>query len=234
MERKAMKQVLVIATLVAALAPAAVAQQSKYPPISEYLMERSEEVALAKSAAPPNVSRRATIKVLTAAGYRTVDAGDNGFVCMVLRGFAAPTYTPAAARELVYDPTIAAPICYDSTAVRMVLPYQELRAKLAMEGKTADEITKAVEAAYAAGEIPKQDRVAFGYMFSADQNVHPDAGAWHPHVMIFAPNYTNEMLGGNSREDMPRATEDAGTPFTVVAIPVDHALAVRARRPRPR
>ena len=113
-----------------------------------------------------------------------------------------------------------------------MLPYQELRTGLALQGKTPDEITAAVDAAYKAGGIPKQDRVSFAYMFSADQNVHPHAGAWYPHIMVYAPHYTNDLLGNNTREDLPRATEDAGTPFTVVAIPVNPAFAIHARKPR--
>jgi hypothetical protein len=67
---------------------------AQYPPLSEYLMPRDAEIARAKSAAPANISGRATIKVLTASGYQIVREGDNGFVCMVMRGWAAPTYTP--------------------------------------------------------------------------------------------------------------------------------------------
>ena len=40
------------------------AQEAKYPPLSEYLMPQDAEIALAKSAAPDNISGRATIKVL--------------------------------------------------------------------------------------------------------------------------------------------------------------------------
>ena len=39
-----------------------VAQEAKYSPTSEYLMPSDAEIALAKSAAPDNISGRATIK----------------------------------------------------------------------------------------------------------------------------------------------------------------------------
>ncbi len=68
------------------------AQEAKYPPLSEYMMARDAEIALAKSAAPDNISGHATIKVLTTSGFQTVHDGDNGFVCVVMRGFTvAPT-----------------------------------------------------------------------------------------------------------------------------------------------
>jgi len=55
-----------------ASAPAALAwaQGPKYPPLSEYTMLPQAEVALARSAAPDNISGRASIKILTAAGYK--------------------------------------------------------------------------------------------------------------------------------------------------------------------
>jgi len=110
----------------------ALAQSPQYPPIEEYLMPQINEIALAKSAAPAKISDRATFKVLTRSGYEVAQKGDNGFVCMVMRGFSAPTYTPAPFRNLVYDPTVRAPICFTPQAVREVLPYYELRTKLAM------------------------------------------------------------------------------------------------------
>src|SRR5499425_2145936 len=127
------------------------AQSPKYPSIEEYLMPQANEIALARSAAPANISGRATIKVLTRSGYEVAQKGDNGAVCMVMRGFSAPTYTPAPFRNLVYDPTVRAPICFTPQAVREVLPYYELRTKLAMQGKNPDEIAEGVQAAYGKG-----------------------------------------------------------------------------------
>jgi hypothetical protein len=205
--------------------------EAQYPPLSEYLMPRDAEIALARSAAPPNVSDRATIKVLTTSGYQVVNEGDNGFVCMVMRGWSAPTYTPAQFRDFVYDATIRAPICFDPVAARTVIPYYELRTKLGMEGKGSDQIAQGVEAAYARGELPSRDAVAFAYMWSADQNLGPGIDAWHPHMMVFSPYYENSMLGGNEfGSALPQVTDDAGTPFTVVVIPVDHELAQSAAR----
>lgn len=205
------------------------AQSMKYPPLSEYMMAPDAEMALARSAAPENVSEHATVMVLTASGYKVEAQGDNGFVCMVMRGWSAPTFTPEADRNLVYDSQLRAPICFNQVAVRTVLPCQELRTKLGMEGKSPDEIAEAVQAAYAKGELPKMDTVAFAYMFSADQRLGP-AGAWHPHMMVYTPNYTNAMLGGNTGDHMlPVVAADAGTPFAITVIPVDHSLAVHAR-----
>jgi hypothetical protein len=209
--------------------PAVYAQTGKYPPLAEYLMSRDDEVALARSAAPANISRRATIKVLTESGYAVERKGDNGFVCMVMRGWAAPTYTPDQFRDLVYDPTVRAPICFDAGAALMVMPYYELRSKLAMEGHTPDQIAQRVEAAHARGELPRRDSVSFAYMWSANQHLGPGIGHWHPHMMVFSPYYKNAMLGGNEfGTPLPIVTDDGGTPFAVVVIPVDDKLAIKA------
>jgi hypothetical protein len=115
--------------------PIILAQSKTYPSLDRYMMSPDEEVALASSAAPPNVSNKATIKVLTKAGYQTRQQGSNGFVCLVMRGWVAPTYTPAPLRDLVYDADLRAPICFDSIAAQTVMPYYEFRSNLAMQGK---------------------------------------------------------------------------------------------------
>jgi hypothetical protein len=211
---------------------ASLAQEMKYPPLSEYKMPQDAEVALAKSAAPRGISDRATIETLTASGYQVAHQGDNGFVCLVMRGFTvAPTFAPAQMRALiVYDAKTRAPICFDPNAARTVLPYYELRTKLGLEGKSPDEIATAVQAAYAKNEIPKREDVSFAYMWSADQVLGP-AGHWHPHMMLFVPYYQNPMLGDNSpTSHLPFVGDDAGTPFAVAVIPVDDKLAISAHQ----
>src|SRR6266567_321627 len=220
----ALLTLLVVVGLVAAQA-----QTAKYPPVEQYLMSQADEIALAKTAAPANISDHATIKVLTRSGFETAQQGDNGSVCMVMRGFSVPTYTPAQFRNLVYDPTVRAPICFTEPAARTVMPYYELRTKLGLQGKSPDEITEGVAAAYAHGELPKRDGVTFAYMWSARQNLGSGIGHWHPHVMIFAPYYDNSMVGGNAfGSPFPQVSDDAGTPFSVVVIPTDDKLSIGA------
>lgn len=177
-------------------------QTSKYPPTEQYLMPQADEIALARTAAPANISDRAMIQVLTKTGFEVAQQGGNGSVCMVMRGFSAPTYTPAQFRDLVYDATVRAPICFPPPAVQQVLPYYELRTKLALQAKNPDEMAEAIAVANA------------------------KIGHWHPHVMVFAPYYNNSMVGGSPLgSPFLQNTDDAGTPFSVVVIPVDDKLA---------
>ena len=225
------KPILVLMTLILGVASlVSFAQEMKYPPLSAYMMQREAEITLAKSAAPASISDRATVEVLTENGFKIAHQGDNGFVCFVMRGFTgAPSFTPVQFRDMVpYDPHTLAPICLDPKAAKIVLPYYELRTKLAIEGKTPEQIAGAVKEAYATGKIPKRTEVSFGYMWSADQVLGP-AGHFHPHIMVYAPAYDNAMLGGNEvGSQFPHIFDDAGTPFAVVVIPVDDKLAVKA------
>jgi len=79
---------IVLAFLLAALDAAVLAQNPKYPPISEYMMTPEAEIGLARSAAPESVSAHATVKILTNSGYKVAAQGDNGFTCLVMRGWS--------------------------------------------------------------------------------------------------------------------------------------------------
>jgi hypothetical protein len=127
-----------------------------------------------------HVSDHATIEILTSTGYQVVHNGDNGFVCIVMRGFTgAPTFTPVALRGMVYDAKTRAPICLNPQAVQTVLPNYQLQTNLGLDGKSPEQIALTVQAAYANGRIPKRASSSFGYMWSADQILGP-AGHWHP------------------------------------------------------
>jgi len=227
MKKLTMSLVFLVATLDAA---ALLAQSPKYPPLNEYLMAPDVEIALAKSAAPDYISGHATIKVFTASGFQTVQEGDSGFVCLVMRGFTgAPTFTPVPVRDYInYDAKTRAPICLDPQAARAVLPYYELRTKLGLEGKTAEQIAEGVQAAYVKGEIPKRPEVCFAYMWSADQVLGP-AGHWHPHIMVYLPYYGTLLGTKHPQSPLPSIGDDEGTAFAVGVIPVDDKLAIKAR-----
>jgi hypothetical protein len=224
-----MRLLTIVPTLLALLgagtAPAAA--QHAYPPVDGYLMPRDAEIALARSAAPPSIADHATVKVLTKTGFEIASRGDNGAVCLVMRGFSGPTYTPAALRDLVYDASIRAPICFTAPSAKTVLPYYELRTTLGLAGKTPEEIARAVLAAYDTGTLPPRVETTYAYMFSAHQHLGAEVKAWHPHMMVFAPKADSATLGGGTLGGvLPAVTDDAGTPFAVIVIPVDDALAI--------
>ena len=51
---------------------------SQMAPIAQYLTDKTAEIALARSAAPPSISADADVLVLTPHGYETAVKGKNG------------------------------------------------------------------------------------------------------------------------------------------------------------
>ncbi len=195
-----------------------------YAPFSEYAMPQQSEIALARSAAPASISTHATIEVLTPGGYEAKIKGDNDFLCMVLRSWsAAPDPVDTKYSQ------IRGPVCFDPVAARTVVPMEELKAKLGLAGKSPDEIAQEVAVQYGRGKLPTMEGVAFAYMWSASQHLGAHAGAWHPHMMIYAPYYENRFLGNNpvGNHTAPFVA-GGGTPYSIVMIVVDDKLAIKA------
>ena len=102
----------------------ATAQEMKpapYPamaPVEQYrIADQPDEIALARSAAPPSISADAEVLVLGKQGYETAVRGRNGFVCFVERSWAA-SFEDAE----FWNPKLRAPNCFNPPAVRSVLP----------------------------------------------------------------------------------------------------------------
>src|SRR5258705_12780397 len=82
----------------------------KIEPIEQYLMDRTAEIALARSAAPESISRDAEVLALGRHGFETAVKGKNGFVCIVGRGWSS------AADPDFWNPKVRVPICMNSPA----------------------------------------------------------------------------------------------------------------------
>ena len=122
-----------------------------------------------RTAAPAHISGRATIKVLTKSGYEVAHEGDNGAVCLVMRGFTAPTYTPVQFREIVYDPTIHAPICFTARPAARCRTTSCGRSSIA--GMSPDQIARALETACMSRESFGKVGHGHVYMWSAHQHL---------------------------------------------------------------
>jgi len=87
-------------------------QEAKVPypsmaPLDQYLIaDRNAEIVLARTAAPPSISRDAKVMVLGSHGYETAVEGKNGFVCMVERAWMNPFDSPE-----FWNPKNRSPIC---------------------------------------------------------------------------------------------------------------------------
>ncbi len=156
--------------------------QGQYPqmaPLDQYLIaDRQAEIALARSAAPPAIADQAKVLVLGKAGYETAAAGKNGFVCLVERAWTAPFDFPN-----FWSPKIRAPICYNPPAARSVLPLTLRRTTLALAGRSKQAMLDTLRA----GAHPHADPGAMAFMLSKQGLIDDSAGAWRPHLMVFAP-----------------------------------------------
>jgi hypothetical protein len=192
-------------------------------PLSQYLMSPQAEIALARSAAPAAISRRATIVVLGTHGYAVAQKGQNGFTCVVERGWMQPFGAPN-----FWGVQMRAPICYNAAAARTVLVYTFKRTEMALAGASKSQIQNRIEAAIAANALPKPAPSSMAYMMSKSQYLNDGAKAWYPHVMIFTSMDDGANAGASWGADLRLspvvvdARDKMPEPWTCFFIPVAH------------
>ena len=201
-------------------------QDSKNPypnmaPLDQYLMDRDAEIALARSAAPEDITRDATILVLGRRGYETAVEGKNGFVCVVERSFMAPFENPE-----FWNPKNRSPDCYNPPAARSVLPVIKNRAQMALAGLSREQMIKNAKTAKANKEFPPPEPGAMAYMMSrqaylSDKGITADGAHSLAHVMFFIPSTDAETWGANSAQSpMILLQQNAESPTTVFIVAV--------------
>src|SRR5579872_1263377 len=120
-ERTILRALALVVMLSASWQAHAQDAKASYPnmaPLDQYLMtDRNAEITLARSAAPESISRDAKVLVLGKQGYETAVEGNNGWVCVVERGWMAPFDN----REF-WNPKIRGPVCFNPPAARSILP----------------------------------------------------------------------------------------------------------------
>jgi hypothetical protein len=174
---------LVLSTLAASMLPLLVRpatqfEYSKMAPLSQYTMDRSAEISLAQTAAPPALSRDATVLILASQGYVVGTKGTNGFTCLVERG-----WMPPFDQKDFWSTGLRAPICYNAPASRTVLQYTLRRTQLALAGLSREQILARIEAM----TLPTPEPGSMSYMLSKEQNLGEGVGHWYPHLMFHLP-----------------------------------------------
>ncbi len=159
--------------------------KTRYPnmaPLDQYLMERTAEIALARSAAPDSISRDAEVMVLGQHGYETAVKGRNGFVCVVERSWTAPIDDPD-----FWNPRLRAPICFNPPAVRSNLPQTIMKTRVILATRSKAQMIKDIKAALDRKELTPPESGAMCYMMSKQGYLNDRDGHWHPHLMFFVP-----------------------------------------------
>jgi hypothetical protein len=194
---------------------------ARMAPVAQYLMASSNaEIALARSAAPPAISSKATVLVMHRGGYQTAIRGTNGFTCLVERSWMSPFDSPE-----FWNPRIRGPICYNPPAVRTILPYTINRTNLVLSGVSKAQLRARIVADLAAGKLQAPAAGAMSYMMSKNQYLSDDGGRWHPHLM-FHLRTTSAMTWGADVDGSPvlynDQYQDMPEQETIFMIPVGH------------
>lgn len=177
---------------------------------SRPLLPRAHEIALARSAAPGEVTTSATVLVLERGrGYIVADSGNNGVTCYVSRS----------------QPESLEPHCFDQEGSQTILAMNLRRAELRELGKTENEIDQDVAEGLRTGRFRLPRRPAMSYMMSSAQVLYNDegkrVGQWQPHIMIYVPYLTAADLGlGPTPSTRAAVVVDPGKPTANIMIVV--------------
>ena len=209
---------IVLHTALALLASRSLAAQQN-PDLAPYLTaNRAAEVALARSAAPKNVSDSASVLVLTPSGFVEAARGTNGFTCLVLRSFSGSLDDPT-----FWSPKVRAPNCFNPPAVKTVVPEITKRAEWIMAGVSRTEIVARTKRAFATHEFPLPAAGSMTYMLSHEQYLSDTNPHWMPHLMFF---YDKSLpaaawgAGGMTSPIIDGSIGDRSFPVLTLLIPV--------------
>jgi hypothetical protein len=197
---------------------------ARYPAMAatvEYMAaDQNAEIALARSAAPPALSRDATILVLGQHGYETAVKGTNGFVCVVERSWMNRFDSPE-----FWNPKMRAPVCLNATAARSVLPHTIKRTEMVFAGVSKAQMIVRLKQAIESKEVPALEPGAMSYMLSKQGNLGDSTGHWHPHLMFYGPNSDGADWGANlpgSPVLLDPEFQNEPVPFNTYFVPVQH------------
>ncbi|MGH9747444.1 MAG: hypothetical protein ACRD59_15210 [Candidatus Acidiferrales bacterium] len=180
------------------------APKAKY----DFSLSREEKIKLAESAAPPEISSKATVYVLEKTGYVKVRDGENGFTCFVDR----------------QSPLNLEPTCFDAEGSATTLQSRFLAEEMRAKGKSEEEVTAAIAEGYKSGKFRAPQKPGIVYMMS-------DAGFLYialmnkmvplpPHLMFYAPYATNKDIGSPpAGANMPRVIRDGQPDAVMIVIP---------------
>lgn len=185
-------------------------------PIAQYrVTPRSEEIALARSAAPMSISGNADVLTLASHGYETAVKGKNGFVCVVERSWAVG-FDDAQ----FWNPKVRSPICFNAAAARSVLPAYLQRTEWVLAGVSRSAMLARTKAALAANTLLAPEPGAMCYMMSRQGYLSDADGHWHPHLMFFIAHTDGASWGANLDGSPVFAAQGDPEPVTTFMVPV--------------
>lgn len=209
---------LVLALAITGVAQGAAVQATTGPypamaPRGQYMMDKTAEIMLARSAAVASISNDASVLVLGAHGFETAAKGTNEFTCLVERSWDKPFGDPE-----FWNQKMRGPVCMNEAAIRTVLPMILERTEWAMSGVSREEIAERSKTSAKANVTPATGAMSFMMskeQYLSDRHGHP----WYPHVMFFSPAVDGSAWGADVK-DSPVLSAPLTGHVTVFFIPV--------------
>src|SRR5712675_200138 len=200
-----MTKVQTIAVILALLFSVTAAAQSQQTAKGVNKIEplpRDLEIQLALSALPPHLRDNATVYVLNPdKGFEAARKGTNGFHALVAR--TGDDSFRGTWPLKVYRDDILYPISFDEAGAKAQMRVFFDAAEMQAKGTPAEEVKKIIQERYSTGYYKPPERAGVSYMLSPILRtyVNPDANdsvatSNIPHVMYYAPNVSNDEMGG--------------------------------------
>jgi len=203
---KSFALLVMLGTAYQAMAQGATKPYPKMASIEQYLMDRTTEIALARSAAPESISGDAEVLALGRHGFETAVKGKNGFVCIVGR-----SWTSAPDPDF-WNPKVRVPMCLNAPAARSYLLRYIKATDLILAGRTQAQTEETIVAAVGKKELPPMEPGAMCYMMSKEGYGGDSSPHWPSHLMFFYTDANLASWGAN----LP------GSPVVGVNDPVEH------------
>lgn len=201
-------------------------------------LPRDLEIQLALSALPPHLRDSATVYVLNPAqGFEVARKGTNGFHALVART-GDDTFRGSWPLE-DYRDDILYPIAFDPAGakaqMRVFLDAAEMQAK----GTPPRRLKQIIQGRYKTNFYKTPERAGVAYMLSPILRtyINPDQTedaltTNNPHVMYFAPNLSNQDIGGAypTAEELSYFTQHRhwkGTQYPFVILEGPHGYTVQ-------
>ena len=198
------------------------------------------EIQLALSALPPHLRDNATVYVLNPAkGFEVARNGTNGFHALVSRTGDDTFRGSWPLKE--YRDDILYPISFDQAGAEAQMRVFFDAAEMQAKGTPPEELKKIIQDRYKAKYYKAPERAGVSYMLSPILRTYtnPDenesvATANVPHVMNYAPNVSNEDMGGaNPKPEQLSYFSEHGhwrdTPYPFVILHGPHGYMVQFR-----
>ena len=186
----------------------AFAQAEKPKATYDFSLPREEKIKLAVSAAPPEISGKATVYILERSGYVPVP-------------LEATYQTTFVDRQ---SPLNLEPTCFDAEGSATTLKSRFLAEELRAKGKNEDEVKAAIEEGYKSGKFRAPQKPGIVYMMS-------DAGYLYveqlnkmvhlpPHLMFYDPYATDKDIGTPpAAANMPHLIRSGQPDAVIIVIP---------------